>query len=62
MPVKLGRNTAKLFEQAATGSLGQVPARYRQTLTLDNGSEMSNYEEIEVETETKLYFANPYHS
>jgi IS30 family transposase len=62
MAVKLTRNTAELFEQAAGHCLSQVPRKYRQTLTLDNGSEMANYEEIEVRTGTKLYFANPYHS
>jgi len=60
--VKLERATAKNFEWAASWSLGQVPQQYRKTLTLDNGTEMSNYEEIERSTGTKLYFANPYHS
>ena len=59
---KLQRPTAAAFEQATVQGLGQVPKRYRQTLTLDNGTEMSNYEEIEQRTGTKLYFANPYHS
>jgi IS30 family transposase len=59
---KLQRPTAAAFEQAASLGLGQIPRRYRQTLTLDNGTEMSNYEEIEQRTGAKLYFANPYHS
>ena len=59
---KLQRPTAAAFEQATSLGLGQVPQRYRQTLTLDNGTEMSNYEEIEQRTGAKLYFANPYHS
>ena len=58
---KLDRNTALSFELAARQSLNQVPRKYRQTLNLDNGSEMANYEEIELKTGTKLYFANPYH-
>lgn len=62
LAAKLDRATASAFEQAAAGCLGQVPVRYRQTLTLDNGTEMSNYEEIETKTGTQLYFANPYHS
>lgn len=62
MAVKLARNTAELFERATTACFNQTPVRYRQTLTLDNGSEMSNYEEIETATGAKLYFANPYHS
>lgn len=62
MAVKLERATAKAFEQAATTCLQQIPTSYRKTLTLDNGTEMSNYEEIERKTGAKLYFANPYHS
>ncbi len=62
MAVKLERNTALAFEHSARLVLNQVPRKYRSTLTLDNGSEMANYEEIELKTGTKLYFANPYHS
>jgi IS30 family transposase len=39
-----------------------VPSRYRKTLTLDNGSEMSQYEAIECRTGLSVYFAHPYHS
>jgi IS30 family transposase len=60
--VKLTRATAKNFEAAAKRCFATVPESYRQTLTLDNGTEMSNYEEIERITAVKLYFANPYHS
>lgn len=60
--VKLEKNTALAFELAAKQSPNQVPRKYRRTLTLDNGSEMANYEAIEHHTSTKLYFANPYHS
>ncbi|MGH7964942.1 MAG: IS30 family transposase [Candidatus Binatia bacterium] len=59
---KLERNTAAAFERAATVCLSQVISRYRQTLTLDNGTEMANFEEIERRTGTRLYFAHPYHS
>lgn len=59
---KLQRPTAAAFEQATSLGLGKVPKRYRKTLTLDNGTEMSNYEEIETSTGARLYFANPYHS
>jgi IS30 family transposase len=62
MAVKLERNTAVMFEQATKQCLSQMPQWYRQTLTLDNGSEMANYEAIEAKTGTKLFFANPYHS
>ena len=39
-----------------------VPETYRKTLTLNNGVEMSNYEEIERKTSLAIYFAHPYHS
>lgn len=62
MAVRLERNTASAFEQAARECLRQIPAKYRKTLTLDNGSEMADYEEIETGAGLKLYFANPCHS
>jgi IS30 family transposase len=62
LAIKLTRSTAKNFETAAKHSFATVPGSYRKTLTLDNGSEMSNYEEIERCTGLQLYFANPYHS
>jgi IS30 family transposase len=60
--VKLERGTAAAFAAAAQASFASVPARYRRTLTLDNGSEMSNYEVIERQTNLRVYFAQPYHS
>ena len=54
--------TASSFAAAAGSSFADVPVRYRQTLTLDNGSEMSQYERIERTTELTIYFAHPYHS
>ncbi len=62
MAVKLQRGTAENFELAARISFADIPETYRKTLTLDNGTEMSNYEEIERQTGLQLYFANPYHS
>lgn len=60
--VKLERGTAAAFAAAARTSFADVPARYRRTLTLDNGTEMSSYETIERQTELQVYFAQPYHS
>ena len=62
MAVKLARGTARNFELAATSSFATIPVIYSKTLTLDNGTEMSNYEEIERSTKIQIYFANPYHS
>lgn len=62
MAVKLERGTAAAFAAAAQSSFAAVPTRYRQTLTLDNGSEMADYERIEKDNQLRVYFAQPYHS
>lgn len=62
LAAKIGASTASAFEQATTTCLKDIPERYRKTLTLDYGSEMSNYEAIEKHSNTTVYFANPYHS
>ncbi len=54
--------TAKSFEIAAKQCFAAIPPKYTKTLTLDNGIEMSNYEEIERGTDLRIYFAHPYHS
>ena len=59
---KLDRATAEAFSDAATLGFLSIPERYRQTLTLDNGREMSNFERIEHNTGLDVYFAYPYHS
>lgn len=50
------------FATGASASLERVPARYRRTLTLDNGTEMQSYELLERLTPLQVYFAYPYHS
>lgn len=62
LAVKLERGTAAAFAAAAANSFAVIPDRYRKTLTLDNGSEMSNYEQIEKQSQLQVYFAQPYHS
>ncbi len=62
MAVLLPDKTARSFETAAKRCFVVVPDKYAQTLTLDNGVEMSNYEEIERTTKLQIYFAHPYHS
>lgn len=46
----------------AVTMLQAVPAAKRLTLTLDNGFEMSEHEEMERRTGLQVYFAHPYHS
>lgn len=53
---------AKSFEIAAKQCFAAIPSKYRKTLTLDNGIEMSNYEEMEQQNQFQIYFAQPYHS
>jgi IS30 family transposase len=54
--------TARSFETAAKRCFAEIPTKYRKTLTLDNGVEMSNYEEMEKTNQFQIYFAHPYHS
>lgn len=53
---------AKSFELAAKRCFADIPSSYRKTLTLDNGVEMSNFEEMEQTNQLRIYFAHPYHS
>lgn len=50
------------FATAASAALQAVPRRYRRTLTLDNGTEMQDYELLERCSGVAVYFAYPYHS
>lgn len=62
MAVKLERGTATAFAAAAAQCFEDIPNNYRRTLTLDNGTEMSNYEGMEKQNQLQIYFAHPYHS
>lgn len=62
LAVKLERGTAAAFAAAAKVCFVAIPAKYRKTLTLDNGVEMSNYEQMERQNQFRIYFAQPYHS
>lgn len=62
MAYKMERPTAAAFAAAACLGFAGIPDRYRRTLTLDNGTEMSDYEYIEENTGLEVYFAYPYHS
>lgn len=54
--------TAGSFAEVAKHGFADIPVRYRKTLTLDNGTEMSQYERMERSTGFGIYFAHPYHS
>lgn len=57
---KLERKTAKLTAEVMIESIGEYPES--KTLTLDNGTEFTNHEEVTRETNVKVYFADPYSS
>ena len=50
------------FVLAAKEAFAHIPARYKKTLTLDNGPEMKLPEKIERDTGFSVFYANPYHS
>lgn len=62
LALKLDRATSAAFAAATSQCFASVAPSYRKTLTLDNGSEMNDYEAIEHRTALHVYFATPYHS
>jgi IS30 family transposase len=53
---------AATVRQAAAGRYATMPTTLRKTLTLDNGKEFAEHEQLEAEAELKIYFAKPYSS
>ena len=56
------RNTKEQFRLCAEHLLASLPGHLKRSLTLDNGSEMADFEELERHTGMVVYFAHPYHS
>jgi len=56
------RATKEAFRQCAEQLLAPLPGHLKRSLTLDNGSEMADFEELESHTGMRVYFAHPYHS
>jgi IS30 family transposase len=59
--IKMERADAGAFRRSAR-ALAAAGSHYRKTLTLDNGTEMAEYEGMERDTGLSIYFAHPYHS
>ncbi len=59
---RLASGGSRGFATGAAAVLAAVPERYRRTLTLDNGTEMQDYELLERQAGARVYFAHPYHS
>jgi transposase, IS30 family len=58
----LPKLNAELLTKLAVQKLRRLPRDKRQTLTLDNGTEFSDWERLEKQTGMTVYFAYPYHS
>lgn len=58
----LSKMNAELLTKLAIKKLTCLPKRKRKTLTLDNGTEFSDWERLEKGSSMTVYFAYPYHS
>ena len=54
--------TKEAFRVCAEQLLAPLPKHLKRSLTLDNGTEMADFEELERHTGLTIYFAHPYHS
>lgn len=52
--------TAASFNAAIIAGIRTIPGELRKTLTVDNGSEMANFKELEEATGIKTYFCDPH--
>src|SRR5512146_710090 len=59
---KLPRKGAAETNKAIISRLKKLPAKGRQTLTLDNGTENAKHEQLSAKLGIKCYFAHPYAS
>jgi len=50
--------TAASFNAAITAGMRTIPGELRKTITVDNGSEMANFKELEAQTGLKTYFCD----
>ena len=57
---KVDDKKAASFNASLIPRLCEVPPTLRHTLTLDNGSEMAGFKELESATEMSTYFCKPY--
>ena len=58
----LPKINAELLTKLAIQKLKKLPKKKRKTLTLDNGTEFSDWERLGKQTGMTIYFAYPYHS
>lgn len=60
MAARTDDKTAASFNVAIISGMGAIPGELRKTLTVDNGSEMANFKELEEATGLKTYFCDPH--
>lgn len=58
----ISRATKEAFRQKTEELLSPLPGHLKRSLTLDNGTEMADFEALERHTKATVYFAHPYHS
>jgi IS30 family transposase len=54
--------TAKNLNEAARIAFTRVPAWFKKTLTVDNGTEFAHHQALSKTIRMPIYFAHPYHS
>jgi len=59
---KLFNKTSQATSVAIVKRLNELPEKARQTITFDNGTENSDWLELERKTNVKTFFCHPYHS
>jgi transposase, IS30 family len=57
---KVANLQAATVRQAAAKKYATTPPALRKTLTLDNGKEFAEHEQLQMEAALKIYFAKPY--
>jgi IS30 family transposase len=62
MTFLLPKLNAELLTKLTVRAFKRIPKQKRKTLTLDNGTEFSDWERLEEQMDMVVYFAYPYHS
>jgi IS30 family transposase len=60
LAARVENKTAASFNAALASQMLSIPAELRQTLTLDNGSEMARFKELETAIGVSTYFCDPH--
>lgn len=58
----LPKMKAELLTSLALKHFKRTPKKQRKTITLDNGTEFSDWERLEEKSDMTIYFAYPYHA